>query len=353
MDTILYTTSEEQIKALRSQNLIISNEDFAISALNTYGYSNVIKNYRDPYMITVDDKEIYRSGVTFDQILSLYTLDKNLRNAVMAAMLDFEEFLKEQAANVVAQSFGVHQDDYLDFVKYRNKRKRKRRFSLEGILDTMRKTLNTDKEPIHHYKEEKGVVPPWILFKSIYFGTIVNFIDQFKNAEKDKLVRRLYGESTGMFSDEQLRHLMMDTLYICSEYRNVAAHGGRIFDYHSDSNLRVNEIFGAENNFKSQGFSRLLRLLSLIKYTGPIFRLNTVLNQELNRHCGHFPEDVTYLGQTLNIDIFKRNVVYVSPNSRRYHTNPHCSGLKGAQDIDLERAISEGYTPCKKCNKDK
>ena len=350
MSNISYTTSKDQVEKLRSQNLIVENEELAIRALNTYGYSNLIKSYRDPYTITIDGKKTYRSGVKFEQILSLYTLDKNLRNAVMAAMLDLEEFLKEQTANVIAQSFGVHQDDYLDFKKYSNKRKRKPQFTLSGILKTMRDTLNTDKDPIHYYKTKYGVVPPWILFKSIYFGTAINFIDQFKAPERNKLVDKMYETTTPVFTDAQLWKLMMDTLYICSEYRNIAAHGGRVYNYHSSSNLRVAEIFGSEDNFQLRGFSRLLGLLSLIKYTGPISELNAVLNQEVNRHCALFPEDVTYLGQILNLDIFRRDVVYISPNSRRYHTNPHCSGLKDAQEIDLEQAIAEGYTPCKKCN---
>ena len=41
----------------------------------------------------------------------------------------------------------------------------------------MNKTLDTDKDPIHHYNSEHGIVPPWILFKNIYFSTIINFIN--------------------------------------------------------------------------------------------------------------------------------------------------------------------------------
>ena len=110
----------------------------------------------------------------------------------MAAMLDLEEYFKEVTANVVAQSFGTHQDQYLEYRNYQNKRKTKYRFSLPGILDTLKKTLDTDKEPIHHYIEKYGTVPPWILFKSVYFSTIVNYIDQLKACERRKMVQRIY-----------------------------------------------------------------------------------------------------------------------------------------------------------------
>ena len=95
-DTILYATVDEQIEKLKKQGLIINSLDFARSELALYGYSNLIKSYRDPYMIMSEEgSKSYRSGITFEQIQSLYILDKNLRNAVMASMLDLEEYLKE------------------------------------------------------------------------------------------------------------------------------------------------------------------------------------------------------------------------------------------------------------------
>lgn len=88
---IIYTTIDEQIKKLLSQNLIINDIDFAKEKLKLYGYFNLIKSYRDPYSLPTSDGLKYRSGITFEQIESLYILDKNLRNSVISAMLDLEE----------------------------------------------------------------------------------------------------------------------------------------------------------------------------------------------------------------------------------------------------------------------
>ena len=92
---IKYTTVEQQIEKLKQQNLIIDNEEFARDSLTLFGYSNLIKSYREPYMVINNGKKTYRTGVTFNQLHSLYSFDKNLRNAVMAAMLDLEEHIKE------------------------------------------------------------------------------------------------------------------------------------------------------------------------------------------------------------------------------------------------------------------
>ena len=110
---ILYATAEEQIEKLKRQGLIVDDSAFAKAELELYGYSNLIKSYRDPYTIVSEGKKIYRSGITFEQVWSLYILDKNLRNAVMASMLDLEEYVKEAAADIIAYKYGTDPNDYL------------------------------------------------------------------------------------------------------------------------------------------------------------------------------------------------------------------------------------------------
>lgn len=351
-NSISYTTVDQQISKLESQNLIIENRDYAAECLLLYGYSNLIKSYREPYMITEGDKKVFRSGVTFGQICSLYILDKALRNSVMASMLDLEEHIKEAAADTIAKSFGVHQDDYLKFSNYRNKRKRKRQFTLPGILDTMKDTINTSKNPIYHYRTAHNVVPPWILFKSIYFSTIVNFIDLFKTSEKTEVAHRIYDNSKLRLSNQELCQLMMDTLYLCLDYRNIAAHGGRTYNYISPNRIRIQQINERSIQNNVPGFSQLLFLLDLIRYAAPILRLKETLTSELNRHCSRFPQDITYLGQVLNINIITRDIVYVSEKSHKYHRNPHCSGIQNVAEIPIEDAMSKGYLPCKRCCKE-
>lgn len=344
---ITYTDIDKQIEKLKLQHLEINDLSFAKEQLRQCGYSNLIKSYRDPYIVIENGNKIYRSSVSFEQIYSLYLLDKAIRNAVMAAMLDLEEHIKESTANVIAKAFGTHQDDYLNFRNYRDKSKRNTRFSLGNILEVMRKTLETEKNPIYHYKCNYNMVPPWILLKSVYFSTVVNFINYFKPKEKIEITKYLYDVNRLKLPFENLSKLMMDTLFMCLEYRNLAAHGGRTYNYTCNSKLRVTEIFTEQ--FNLSGFSQLMFLLHLFTYSAPHKTLSDTITNELNRHCTVYPQDITYLEQVLNIDIFKINEVYVSTRSKKYHQTPYCSGLLNAEIISLEDAIAGGYTPCKKC----
>lgn len=343
MDTINYMSIDDQIEKLKSQHLTFLNINAAKKQLKIFGYSNIIKSYRDPYVIDSDGKKYFRDNVSFEQVCSLYIFDKNLRIAVMAAMLDLEEYIKEVTANIVAQSFGTHQDQYLKYRNYQNKKKSKQRFTLAGILDTLKKTLDTDKEPIHHYMVKYGMVPPWILFKSIYFSTIVNYIDQLKSNERRKIVQCIYKQDT--IPEDDLLQILMDTLYISLEYRNIAAHGGRIYNYQCSRKLSD----AGKNITSVNGFCLLLRLLNLMEYQGPYKCLDAALTREINRHCQCFPQDTTYLGQVLNINITSHTVAWINERTKIYHANQYCSGMKDAHEVDLEKVRSLGFTACRKC----
>lgn len=309
---IKYVEVSEQIKKLKKQGLIIPDEKEAASYLEIFGYSNLIKSYRSPYIIYGEHGISYRSGVSLYQILSLYSFDKNLRNSVMASLLDLEEHIKEVTADIVAKTFGTHQDDYLQFNNYKDKRRRKKQFTLNEILKTLHKTTHSDKDPIKHYREKYGAVPPWILFKNVYLSTIVNFLYLFKPNDQLAVANRLYDNSELQLSSSSLRKLMMDTLFLCQEYRNLAAHGGRMYNYEHFSKIRTEEIFQDQPNINLAGFSGLLKLLGLFKYDAPYKNLLKSLEYSVNKHFSNFPEDVTYLGQILNID-FVRKDQSVSP----------------------------------------
>lgn len=347
MDEIIYTTPREQVDKLLSQHMIVHNRNYAEDQLRACGYFNLIKSYRDPYMITVDGQKVYRADITFEHVESLYILDKNLRNAVMSAMQDLEEHIKEVAADVISSSFGIHQNDYMNFRNYRDKFKRKHRFTLAGILEKMNEALNTDKDPIAHYVAEHNIVPPWILFKSLYFTTIVNFIHQFKPAEQRKMVKHLYTPGVLGIPDDELPKFMMASLFACQEYRNIAAHGGRVYNYEPQHATYLKEL-----DPSLHGLSILTLALSALKYRAPFEILDRALNTELNRHCSQFPEDVTYLSHILNLDISVKTIVWASEHSNKYHLNPHCSGIMNAQKIELTTAIDAGLVPCKRCCKE-
>lgn len=124
-----YTTIQQQIDSLKQKGLTFDDEENAKGMLQRYGYYNIINSYKEPYQNIVDGKRKYIEGTTFEQIYSMFTLDHNLRNSIMAAMLELEEGLRAAAAEVIAVRFGVDHNEYLKFHNYRDRYSANHNFS--------------------------------------------------------------------------------------------------------------------------------------------------------------------------------------------------------------------------------
>ena len=278
----------------------------------------------------------------------------------MSAMLDLEEHLKAVVADVIASSFGTNQSDYLKWTNYRDRKVKHHRFSLQGILSTLNGNLLSDKDPIRYYREKYGIVPPWILLKGTYFSTLVNFIHLFKAEQKELLIQKLYGCAPNTKKKKKVKTLFSNTLSICLEYRNLAAHGGRVYNYMSKLNdvITYDPIFDnisptAKYLSYRYGLSKLLLLLEFFSYQKPLELLKLSVFREINEHLSSFPEDINLLEDIISIKIWYSGTVLISNTNRIFHVNPLCPALKNInfRSIHYTKISSLGYKPCSICSK--
>ena len=303
---IVYSELDEQIKKLKDMNLIIVNEETAKTQLKIFGYSNLIKGYREPYIITnATGEKVFKEGTSFMKILSLHQLDKTIRSALLQALLSLEEHIKEQLATLLAKTYGVHQDDYLNITNFKNKKKKNSKYSLSATLDKIKDALNSDRGAIPYYRAHHNCIPPWVLFKNIYFSTTVSLIGFLKNDLQTDLAKALLFKPKSDTTDEQLRIFMRDLLNICNEFRNVAAHDGIIYNYESSGLLREKEIIGSGEEYKHVNLSGLIVLMHLFIYITPFKALKQGVEVAINTHLNMFPEDAQLVGDLLDFDLIK------------------------------------------------
>lgn len=322
---IIYTTIEEQILLLESKGLSFGNKEIASKQLSMYGYYNIINSYKAPYLYELNGDKKYLPGTTFEQLFSLFIFDHNLRNAIMIAMLDLEEHIKSVAADVISQSFGVDHNVYLQWKNYRDRKVTYQRFGLQKILETLQKNVMSDKDPIKYYRQKYNLVPPWILFKGTYFSTLVNFTRLFKEPQKEAFIKKLYCCSDILASSTNVKNLLFDTLFVSLEYRNLAAHGGRVYNYNPSHKLEFNYfsdldiINPALSELKEKnGISKLLILLDTLTYKKPLQIITDTITQEVNRHLSHYPNDLSILGNTVGIRIFSKSQDLVQYGDKQY-----------------------------------
>lgn len=344
-NTYKYTTVEQQIQKLKSQRLKFNNETDAKIALTTFGYYNIINGYRDPYIIKDYDRKIYSPDVTFEQIFALFAFDHNIRNAILLSMIDLEEHLRAVTADIISESFGSDYKIYLSKNNYRDKRVSDPKYSRNNILAGMIKVAEkTNNQPVKYYRETHGVIPPWILFKGIHFGTLVNYTKFFKAAQREKLVTSLYGSQITPENIEYFKDLLSDTLFMCCEYRNLAAHGGRVYNYIPKSTIRA-----LDNQGVHKGLPQLVEVLQLFSYKQPYQRLDAAIRHALTEYCSEYMFDIPRLEQTTGFQISAETRVWINEKSRKYHSIEHCSGSTHCKQVSFEKANELNYEPCKKC----
>lgn len=304
-----FTTFERQIEILKERNLQFVSEEMAIKALQRFGYYNIINGYKDPYTEIFDGKEIYKNGITFEQIYSLYQLDREIRNYLMASMLEVEDNLRNAVAHTIGEAFTADQTIYLDRKNYRSGKAHNGAFQIDDILNKFNKITNDNVQPMKHYRETYNNIPPWILLKGASFGNIVNFIKLQKRPQKEAIISLIYNIPIGFVSENlPFKDLFMDTLFLCLDYRNRAAHGGRIYNFETKAVIRYNPVLHTSmgitpadyrNGRGATGLTVLSRTLSLFNNTGPFSRLKFACEHFMNRHCELYPQDREYLEKYL------------------------------------------------------
>lgn len=305
-----FTTIDQQIEILKSRNLIFKSEANAKKVLSIYGYYEIINGYKDFYVEKNKDSEKYRNGITFEQITSLFYLDHSIRNQLIVTLLDLENHLRATTSYIVAEAFSSSQNNYLKFSNYQNRKTNKKRFSLGNILDKFNNVSMSNKEPIKYHRETYGNVPPWVLFKGIYLSDLVNFIRLLKPTQKENLISKIYGIPKNII-DKHLKDFFTDTLFMCLEYRNLAAHGGRIYNHAPNSVIRVTSeseehlakiIPNFKNINNSHSIGTLIYALMLFERNSYADSLKKIIKSEVERHCTSYPDDMDYLLKSVGIN---------------------------------------------------
>jgi abortive infection bacteriophage resistance protein len=318
MDKIVakFTSINEQIEILKKKHLKFENLDFAKGALSSYGYYNIIDEYKYPYIIGKNDQEIYKDGITFERIFSLFELDNELRMGILSSLLLLEQHLRNTTAYVIAESFGTNDSEYLKKEHYKDRKVYDKKFSLDSILRRMKKVRKCNREPIRGYRERHNNVPPWVLVKGLNMNTLVNFI-RFQNApQKEEIIRLSYGINNKGAKLDSVKELYMNSLFVCLQFRNRCAHGGRIYNFTPKTNFRINDSFKSELLTVLSSISYiedhcnlndLFSLLQLFRVKDMEHIIELTINKSVTTHCNKYPDDFEYLCEATKLSIDKES----------------------------------------------
>ncbi|HEL1895307.1 TPA: Abi family protein [Streptococcus suis] len=311
-----FADKDKQIEILDGRKLGFQNKENAKKLLMRYGYYEVVNGYKTFLLKENSDTEEYKDGETFEHLIALYELDKDIRNGVMKASLEIESSLRTAIAYTLAEDFGVHHRDYLHYRNFRqgdsiwgNSSPTNERAILLNKLNAL---TNKNIEPFNHYRSHHGHIPPWILLKETTFGNLKHLFKLLKGPQKDKVIAICYGIEISEVTDDK-KSLFKDSLSVINSFRNRAAHSGRIFNYKSNLHvLQFNQDFHTEigiteakyrNGLGKSDLYTLSKLLSQFENVIAKITLDFYITYSIDKHCKLYPDDMILLSKEMNFPI--------------------------------------------------
>lgn len=212
----------------------------AMKILGSAGYYNVINGYKDIFLDTVVSKQkgddVYKDGTTFDHVYALYSFDSSMRNILLSYLLKVEITIKTKSAYYFSQAYN-NEFAYLNINNYDLSNPPEVTRLIAKLSDTITKntTSSGHANQVDHYINKYRAVPLWVLSQKMTFGEIKHFIRVLTPDLKDKLYQAIIYD----FARDYRIHLntpdtvgqdMLHMLDILNDFRNVCAHGGRVYN---------------------------------------------------------------------------------------------------------------------------
>ena len=317
-----FTDVNQQVKKLTDRGLNFQNLKSAMAYLIYYGYFNIINGYKDLYIEKyINDKGIedekYKENVFFEEIMNLYNFDHLLRSELMGVLLDLEMHLKAVLSYVLAENFTSNQNQYLDPMNYKNNYASNSRINLTNTLNSIKDVANNStKDPIKYHRDKYSNVPPWVVFKEVYFSTTINLVKFLKKKEKDELVTMFYSIDLNTYNslpvNEQkaIKDFFMASLKMLKEYRNACAHGNRIYNltpkdlFNYNDYIILNKILNKKlYQSPTTGIEYLLISISCLNMAYDDYIINAI-TKTVKGHQVAFPNYIDDIKKTIGLQIF-------------------------------------------------
>ena len=205
-----------QLAMLRQRDLIVSDEDTALKQLASISYFRLASYWK----IFETDEATHRfaSGTRLEDVISLYTFDRELRSIIFTAIQDIEVALRTRIIHFFSLSHGAFW--FMDASKFNS------HSIFQTCLDNMQVELSRSKEEFlqeHFAKYSSPSMPPvWKTLEVVSFGNLSKLYANIKDVEVKKQVAKSVGLPQYTYLESWMRSLTV--------LRNCCAHHARTWN---------------------------------------------------------------------------------------------------------------------------
>lgn len=279
----VFTNYEQQICLLEKKELCIQDTAYAKKMLRRYNYYALINGYKDIFKNPTT--RTYKSGVQFEDIVNLFEFDASLRELFLKYLLRVEWEIKSLVSYRFSEKYGAEQTAYLEHAHYNYSRKNQR--TIDKLIHILEKYAKgkTDYNYINHAQQVHNNVPLWIVANAMTFG---NISKMYLVLPYD--IQTRVSKNYPHLNEVQLGNM----LSIAAQYRNVCAHGERLFSYRTKSaipDMPLHQKLGIQKHNQQyiSGKQDLFSVVIALRYLLPsdlFLRFKRELEQLIRQHTG-------------------------------------------------------------------
>lgn len=278
---------EQQLEKLKKEKgLIINDVEYAKEVLKQTSYYSLIGGYKDIFKNPTTKK--YKDNIKFEDIVELYYFDEHLRHLVLRYLIKVENELKSVVSYYFSEKNGESQQAYLNANNYNNSGKKNRK-DIERLIKILSDlaTKPSDYTYINHAQKKYSNVPLWVLIKALTFGNVSKMYMVLPQDIQIKI-----SKNYPCINESQ----MVSILAVMVKFRNVCAHGERLFSYKTTDSipdlplhakLEIHKKGDQYINGKNDLFAVVIALKYLLNtkwYKEFIKELKTVIGKYLKKH---------------------------------------------------------------------
>ncbi len=216
-----FLTYRQQLYILEhDKQLVIPDIDYAIKKLEELSYYSLIGGYKYLFKHNASNKYIY--GVTFNELVSFYYFDEELRTLFLKYILHVERHIKSMFSYYFCEKYGEHQKYYLNVNCYNYNEKNQRQ--IHQLVHSLQKSISVPSQYtyINHSVNKYDNVPLWVATNALTFGQISKMYQYATTDLRTKISKNFIN-----ISEKQLHQFIT----IIARCRNVCAHGERLFSF--------------------------------------------------------------------------------------------------------------------------
>lgn len=206
----------DQISTLKNRGLMFDNDQAAIESLKIISYFR-LANYWKP-MESDKLNHIFKPNSKFENVLSLYNFDKELRTIIFSAIQSIEIALRTKIIQIVSSNYGAFW--------FTNKSLFSKVTIFSKCLSNIEEELKRSKEDFlieHFARYDNPPYPPaWKTLEVSSFGTLSKLYCNLTDNNLKKQIARELGLPQHLYLESWIKSL--------SVLRNCIAHHARIWN---------------------------------------------------------------------------------------------------------------------------